>query len=348
MHGMGMFRAGVFLRPVPGRSHGRKRKIVPVATGSRYVNDNSHQRDTLAMSYKIVVRSLVLLAWSVFPLTSFAHPSSTWYLVFLMDAERTDDQMELEAHLRFQYGFPSLDALSVDRDVALSFYHALADYTVRSFIVLHPTLEGAQAYARLQPSSAAALIYEVSPDDRAFHFGRTLQQLEEAVPNQDLTRGMVLRFLREAARDIGNDALVAGMPLATDQQPVHTVVRGSNIRRALIYRNLELVRPVPRNAQDGPFHEGGARHIADGYPFRASTQAFPVNDFVLSVIPRSDNLTFGFSDGCGSSRAASLETAQADRKLSACASEKISLDKFHRRHAHHLGSFIPSVMMLLQ
>jgi hypothetical protein len=177
------------LRLIRGRSHGRKRKLVPVATGSGHVDDKNRERDTLAMNYKAVARLLVLLAWSVFPLTSFARPPSTWYLVFLMGAEHTDEQMEREAHLRLQQGFPSLDPLSVDQDVALSFYHALADYAVRSFSLLHPTLEGAEAYARLYSSPTAALILEVSPDDRASTLHARCSSWKKPCPTRILRGG---------------------------------------------------------------------------------------------------------------------------------------------------------------
>ncbi|RUL76091.1 hypothetical protein [Dyella choica] len=301
------------------------------------------------MNGKLIPWVALVFAWSLLSAESCARPSSHWYMAVAVPEDMTVDGLEMQAHLFFSHGAPVAQPRSIHDDIALDFYNALTASVIHPyFLLLYPTLEGAEMSER-RSGPMNAIIFEVAPDERVFHFGQTMHNLKGVVPMQgDLGRSLILRFLANAARDVGDDAAIAGMPLAVDDAPIDPVIQGAHIERARIYLNNVLVRTVDRiDQQDGPFIEPGNSHVTEGYPFNPPRQVFPVHGRIVSVAPGTDNLTlFG---PCNTQGPAPIRSGRFDRKRSlenACPSEMTSLDEFNRRHVRHEGIMVPVTLLL--
>lgn len=216
-----------------------------------------------------------------------------WYVMLPINANpvpSTDEIVE-GIHQLFREGVMVPQPQSIQDNIALDFYNAITDSDLHPyFILLFPSLDGAQAYMR-GVMARDYTIYKVDPDDRAFNFARSLNNLVSAISNPASQRTQIMRFLMDAPRNIGNDVLVGGMPLPSDVEPIDHILRSVHIRRAFVYFDNTLARRVERGEEDGAFVAPVATQVTQGYEFRASPVDFPVEGRRVLVFPGTYNLT---------------------------------------------------------
>lgn len=280
-------------------------------------------------------------------------PQDSYYLIYRVHKDTTADQLVTEAHWHFQHGLAAEEARSFNDNAALNVYNAIrGDEGAPIYPILHADREAAEQAARNfaaseEFSAEVMVIHEVAPDDRAFNYQRTVDQLAGSIPNQDpYARMQIYRTLEFTPRDIGSRALVAGMPLPTDITPFQTLIEGRHIRRAFIYRNNELWRTIERSADDGPFLEPSATHTEDGYVFNPSPLDFPYEHAYMEVAASTDNLTF--AAGCRPySAPPRVRAGPSGWRQSACKAESIDLQTYIHRHVAHRGMTVAALELLL-
>lgn len=171
-----------------------------------------------------------VLVWFLFPVNAYAY-----HYIFVF-YEMKDKAFLIEmAHTFLENGLPVDPRHQGTRhDVANDVFKWLSDeQPTRNFYPVFSTDQGARARAQRR-GELNGILLEISPDERAYNLIETIRNLDAVTINEGAERAALSSFFNSAIDGLSHDTLLTGMPplaTETDQDPVQTVVRGTNMRR---------------------------------------------------------------------------------------------------------------------